>query len=81
MKCPNCQSDNSESARFCANCAMLLTGGHLRRDDRFKPVLEKFRKAFETWMGVLAQVRSRGELPNFFDAPLSDLLKKLDIKL
>jgi len=27
MKCPACQSDNSDNARFCSNCAALLTRG------------------------------------------------------
>jgi serine/threonine protein kinase len=26
MKCPNCQSDNTDTARFCSNCAAPLTG-------------------------------------------------------
>jgi serine/threonine-protein kinase len=25
MKCPKCQSDNTDTARFCSNCAALLT--------------------------------------------------------
>jgi tetratricopeptide (TPR) repeat protein len=53
----------------------------LRRDERFKPILEKFRADFVDIMKVLAQVRSRGELPRYLDAPFADLLKKLDIKL
>lgn len=52
----------------------------LRRDERFKPILEKFRKDFEEMMRVVAQVRSRGELPHYLDAPFADLLKKLQIK-
>ena len=26
MKCPKCQSDNTDAARFCSNCATSLTG-------------------------------------------------------
>ena len=25
MKCPNCHSDNTNTARFCSNCATSLT--------------------------------------------------------
>ena len=25
MKCPKCQSDNTDTARFCSNCATALT--------------------------------------------------------
>jgi hypothetical protein len=25
MKCPKCQSENTDTARFCSNCAALLT--------------------------------------------------------
>jgi tRNA A-37 threonylcarbamoyl transferase component Bud32/tetratricopeptide (TPR) repeat protein len=53
----------------------------LRRDSRFKPVLEKSRKDFEDMMRVLAQVRSRGEFPRCLESPYADLLKKLDIKM
>ena len=53
----------------------------LRRDDRFKPILENFREDFVDIMKVLAQVRSRGELPRYLEAPFTDLLKKLEIKL
>lgn len=53
----------------------------LRRDARFKPILEKYRKNFVDSMKVLAQARSRGELPRYLDAPFVELLKKLDIKL
>jgi len=53
----------------------------LRRDTRFKPILEKFREDFVDIMKVLAQVRSRGELPHYLEAPFADLLKKLQIKL
>jgi len=53
----------------------------LRRDERFKPILEKFREDFVDIMRVLDQVRSRGELPSYFEAPFADLLKKLQIKL
>ncbi len=53
----------------------------LRRDERFKPILEKFREDFVDIMKVLAQVRSRGELPTYLEAPFTDLIKKLEIKL
>ena len=53
----------------------------LRRDARFKPVLEEYRKNCVDDMKVLAQARSRGELPRYLEAPFVDLLKKLDIKL
>jgi hypothetical protein len=52
----------------------------LRRDARFKPILEEYHKNFVDMMKVLAQARSRGELPHYLDAPFVDLLKKLDIK-
>ena len=53
----------------------------LWRDERFKPILEKFREDFVDIMRVLDQVRSRGELPSYLEAPFADLLKKLDIQL
>jgi tetratricopeptide (TPR) repeat protein/predicted Ser/Thr protein kinase len=53
----------------------------IRRDERFNPILEKFRKNFEKWIGVLAQVKSRGELPSYLEGPFTDLLEKLHIKL
>jgi tetratricopeptide (TPR) repeat protein len=53
----------------------------LRRDAHFQPILEKYRENCVAIMKVLAQARSRGELPRFLDAPFLDLLKKLDIKL
>jgi serine/threonine protein kinase/tetratricopeptide (TPR) repeat protein len=53
----------------------------LRQDERFKPILEKFREDFVDIMKVLAQVRSRGELPHYLEVPFADLLKKLQIKL
>jgi len=31
-------------------------------------------------MRELAEVKARGELPHFLDAPFADLLKKLEIK-
>jgi tetratricopeptide (TPR) repeat protein len=52
----------------------------LRQDARFKPLLEKDRQNFMECMKVLAEVRSRGELPRYLDAPFADLLKKLDIQ-
>jgi tetratricopeptide (TPR) repeat protein len=54
--------------------------GPLGKDERFKPIFEKFRREFEVWMRVLAEVKSRGELPRFLEAPFIDLMKKLDIK-
>jgi serine/threonine protein kinase/tetratricopeptide (TPR) repeat protein len=53
----------------------------LRRDERFKPLLEKSRQDFVRWMRVLAEVKSRGGLPRFLEAPFADLIKKLDINL
>jgi len=53
----------------------------LQRDERFKPILEKFREDFVDTMKVLEKVRSRGELPKYLEKPFADLLKKLDIKL
>jgi serine/threonine protein kinase/tetratricopeptide (TPR) repeat protein len=53
----------------------------MRRDERFKPLLEKSRQDFEKWMRVLVQVKSRGELPRYLEAPLANLLEKLNIKL
>jgi serine/threonine protein kinase len=52
----------------------------LRQDPRFKPVLRKFRQDFEEIMRVLAQARSRGELPRHLETPFADLLRKLNIK-
>jgi serine/threonine protein kinase/tetratricopeptide (TPR) repeat protein len=53
----------------------------LRRDARFKPLLEKYRENCIESLKVLAQVRARGELPIYLDVPFVELLKKLDIKL
>ena len=53
----------------------------LRRDARFTPLLEKYRENCVESMKVLAQARSRGELPRYLEAPFDDLLKKLEIKL
>jgi hypothetical protein len=53
----------------------------LRRDGRFKPILERYRNDCIEIMRILAQVRSRGELPRFLEDPFADLLKKLDIQL
>jgi serine/threonine protein kinase/formylglycine-generating enzyme required for sulfatase activity/dienelactone hydrolase len=36
FKCPKCHSENSDTARFCSNCATRLT-----RDDRFPDFLTK----------------------------------------
>ena len=70
MKCPKCQSDTLDPRLES-----------LRQDNRFKPILEKFREDFVDIMKVLDQVRARGELPRYLDAPFADLLKKLEIKL
>jgi len=53
----------------------------LRRDARFTPLLEKYRKNCVEAMKVLAQARSRGDLPIYLEAPFTELLKKLNIKL
>ena len=53
----------------------------LRKDTRFASILEKYRNSCVDIMKVLAQARSRGELPGYLDAPFVDLLKKLQIKL
>jgi len=53
----------------------------LRRDTRFAPLLEKYRESCMESMRVLAQARSRGELPGYLEAPLIKLLKKLDMEL
>ena len=53
----------------------------LWRDTRFQPILVKYRENCVAIMKFLAQVRSRGELPRYLDAPFLDLVKKLDIKL
>jgi len=47
----------------------------LRRDNRFKPILEKSRKDFEEMVQVLAQAKSRGEPPRYLEAPFADLLR------
>jgi len=52
----------------------------LRRDDRFKPIFDKSRKDFEEMMKVLEQARSRGEFPRYLEAPLADLIKKLNLQ-
>jgi Flp pilus assembly protein TadD len=51
----------------------------LRRDARFKPILEKSRKNFEETLQVFQQARSQGYFPSYLEAPLADLLKKLGI--
>jgi len=53
----------------------------LRRDPRFGPILEKNRASCMDIMKVLAEVRARGEMPYFLEAPFEALLKKLDIQL
>ena len=53
----------------------------LRRDARFKPLLEKYRENCVESMRMLAQFRSRGELPPYLEAPFAELLKKLEIEL
>jgi len=53
----------------------------LRKDARFKPLLEKYRENCIESMKALAAARARGELPYFLEAPFDDLLKKLDMKL
>jgi hypothetical protein len=70
MKCPKCQSDTLDPRLES-----------LRQDNRFKPILEKFREDFVYIMKVLDQVRARGELPRYLEAPFADLLKKLEIRL
>jgi DUF1680 family protein len=53
----------------------------LGRNERFKPIYKKFRGDFVKWMRVLADVKSRGELPLFLDAPFVNLMKKLNVEL
>lgn len=53
----------------------------LRRDARFAPILEKNRASCVDIMKVLAEVRARGEMPYFLEAPFDELVKKLNIKL
>jgi tetratricopeptide (TPR) repeat protein len=53
----------------------------LRRDSRFKPILEKYRRNFIESVKTLEAARERGYLPRFLEAPFVDLLKKLDIQL
>jgi len=55
--------------------------GPLRRDARFKPILEKYRRNFMESAKALDVARKRGDLPSFLDAPFDALLKKLNIKL
>ena len=44
-----------------------------------KPILERSRRDFVDVLPILQQARSRGELPRYLEAPLSDLVKKLGI--
>ncbi len=53
----------------------------LRREGRFKPILEKSRQDFEALMKVLEQARGNGEFPSFLESPFANLNKRLGIKL
>ena len=53
----------------------------LRRDARFKPVLDKYRINCVESLKMLAAAHARGEMPDFLVKPFEDLAVKLDIRL
>ena len=52
----------------------------LRSDVRFQPILLRSRAQFDPQLKIMLQARSRGELPPYFEAALTNLITKLEIK-
>ena len=43
-KCPKCHSENTDTARFCSNCALLFMGTRSPSHDIISPVIKNYRK-------------------------------------
>lgn len=52
----------------------------LHNDSRFQTILRRSRARFDEMLTVLADARTRGELPNYLERPLGDVLKTLGIR-
>ena len=49
----------------------------IREDERFRQIVDSARPEFEMVVSVLEEARSRGELPDYLDQALTDLLLRL----
>jgi non-specific serine/threonine protein kinase len=65
----------------CAD--MLLLNDDLepvRREPRFRELVDRSMTGFEHMFRILSEARSRGELPAYLDRPLSDLVDELEAR-
>ena len=51
----------------------------LRKDGRLVPIVARSRAQFETMLKVLEDARTRGELPEYLQQPLSELRGQLGL--
>jgi hypothetical protein len=52
----------------------------LRADARFKNISARSRAQFGELLAILEEARARREMPQYLEAPLAELVKKLGIK-
>jgi hypothetical protein len=52
----------------------------VRDDPSLAPIIASSKQRFEETLAILEDARRRGELPRYLEAPLDELLVKLDVR-
>ena len=76
MNCPTCSTENPESAKFCNECGLSLTGGERKKEepeDRFK-ILVAFLIAIVSIVGAALAYRIALAAGNAADADVAGII-------
>ena len=85
MKCPKCHSDNTDTARFCSNCATSLTAAEEVRPSFTRtletPIEELTRGTLFADRYKIIDVLGKGGMGKVFSAEDTEIKEKIALKL